>query len=505
MSSPPLLSTSALTKEYSTRVLDQVDFEVVPGEIHGLLGANGAGKSTLCRILAGLVPATSGTMQLQGQPFAPATKQAAEKAGVQIVQQELNLVPTLSVAENLFLNRLPQQFGIIQQQKLHRLARHALDRLDLREIDTHTKVASLGVGQQQMVEIAAALDRDCKLLILDEPTAALSATETSRLFQWLKQLKTAGVGMIYISHRLTEVLQITDRVTVLRDGKKVATTTTSELTSQRLVEQMSGSAAARNTKERISNRQDSLAMQVKGFTRLPSVKNISFAVHRGECLGISGLVGAGRTELLRCLFGADQAQSGELFLGDKKKPLRFQHPSQAVANGLVMVTEDRKQDGLLLSQSIRVNTTLTKLSGISHGNWFVDAAQENHAVQKLHDDLDIRSTGIEQAVGTLSGGNQQKVAVAKWLFRDGDVFLFDEPTRGIDMAARRRIYDLFIALTAQGKALVIVSSDVEELMEVCDRIAVMSAGKWVAEFERPEFSEEALTQAAFSGFTSAES
>ena len=246
-------------------------------------------------------------------------------------------------------------------------------------------------------------------------------------------------------------------------------------------------------------------MQVKGITRLPRVKNISFAVQRGECLGISGLVGAGRTELLRCLFGADQAQSGELFLGDTKMPLRFQHPSQAVANGLVMVTEDRKQDGLLLSQSIRVNTTLTKLSGISHGNWFVDASQENQAAQKLHSDLDIRSTGIEQAVGTLSGGNQQKVAVAKWLFRDGDVFLFDEPTRGIDMAARRRIYDLFVALTAQGKALVIVSSDVEELMEVCDRIAVMSAGKWVAEFERPEFSEEALTQAAFSGFTSAES
>lgn len=505
MSSPPLLSTSALTKEYSTRVLDQVDFDVVAGEIHGLLGANGAGKSTLCRILAGLVPATSGEMQLQGQPFTPLNKQAAEKAGVQIVQQELNLVPTLSVAENLFLSRMPQRFGIIQQQKLHELARRALDRLDLREIDTHASVASLGVGQQQMVEIAAALDRDCKLLILDEPTAALSATETSRLFQWLKQLKAAGVGMIYISHRLTEVLQITDRVTVLRDGKKVATTTTSELTSQRLVEQMSGTATTRKSNQHISHRQNSLAMQVKGFKRLPSVNNISFEVRRGECLGISGLVGAGRTELLRCLFGADEAHAGELFLGDSAKPFRFQHPSQAVAHGLVMVTEDRKQDGLLLSQSIRVNTTLTKLASVSRGSWFVDASQENHAAQQFHDDLDIRSTGIEQPVGTLSGGNQQKVAVAKWLFRDGSVFLFDEPTRGIDMAARRRIYDLFVALTAQGKTLVIVSSDVEELMEVCDRIAVMSAGKWVAEFERPEFSEEALTQAAFSGFTSANS
>ncbi len=499
MSNFSLLKTEALTKEYSTRVLDGVAFELYAGEIHGLLGANGAGKSTLCKIIAGLLLPTSGTMQLCGSDYIPSSKQAAENAGVQIVQQELNLIATLSVAENIFLNRLPSRFGIVQTKQLQERARKALDRFGLVDITTDALVSSLGVGQQQMLEIASALDRNCRLLILDEPTAALSATETRRLFTWLHELRQRGIGIIYISHRLSETAEITDRVTILRDGKHVATYATKDVTTHRMVELMSGKQHSPLVANRPSYRQERIALRVENLTRLPQVKNISFSVHRGERLGISGLVGSGRTELVRAIFGADLAESGFVFLGDDPSAYRFSHPSQAVKKGLVMVTEDRKQDGLLLSQPIRVNTTLANMQGVSRAGLLSPLA-ECTVAQQQRDSLDFRCTDIEQAVGTLSGGNQQKVAIAKWLYRDGEVFLFDEPTRGIDMAARQKIYQLLETLASQGKAIIIVSSDLEELMDMCDRIGVMSAGEWKAEFERCDFSEEKLTQAAFSSF-----
>ncbi len=501
-----LLNVTGLTKRYAVTVLDNCQLQVRAGEIHALLGANGAGKSTMCKIVAGLVAPTSGSMSIDGVPYAPADKQAAEAAGVQIVQQELNLVPTLSVAENLLLTRLPARAGVIRRNELHRRARRALDRFGLCDVDTASPVGSLGIGRQQMVEIATALDRDCKLLILDEPTAALSATETTTLFEWLRRLRKQDVGIIYISHRLEEVASLADRLTVLRDGKYVGTRQASELTTDEMVELMSGDTDAKCQRgqpeeDRCLRRglvtDQPVAMRVESISR-GFVRDVSFTVYRGERLGIAGLVGSGRTELLRAIFGAEVAESGHVYLGNNSSPRRFRHPSEAVSAGLAMVTEDRKQSGLLLSQSVRVNTTLNSMWISFSSAGVVRRRAEEQAVASMCQSLEIRCTSIEQSVGTLSGGNQQKVAVAKWLVRDADVFLFDEPTRGIDVATRRRIYRLFESLAASGKGIVIVSSDLEELLETCDRIAVISNGSLVKTFDRSNWSHDRIMQAAFS-------
>lgn len=494
-----LLAVRDLTKRYSVTVLDHVRLDVHAGEIHALLGANGAGKSTMCRIIAGLVKPTAGTMTLAGQPFQPAGKQAAEAAGVQIVQQELNLIPTLTVAENVMLGRMPQTLGVIRRRRLHDRARAALDRFALQSIGAEAVAGSLGVGRQQMVEIATALDRDCRLLILDEPTAALSAAESESLFGWLDKLRSQGVGIIYISHRLDEVARIADRVTVLRDGRVVCTRDIAGLSTEEMVAYMTGQESETASRSGyVSFATDSPMIRVEGLCRSTSVQDVSFQVHRGERFGIAGLVGAGRTELLRLIYGADRAEQGQVFLRGESHPRSFHHPSQAVAAGIAMVTEDRKENGLLLSQPVRVNTTLATMRAKFSAGGLIRSRAEHHEVTELCKQMETRCTSIEQMAGTLSGGNQQKVAVAKWLVREADVYLFDEPTRGIDVAARRRIYRLFDTLAEKGKALVIVSSDTEELLETCDRIAVMSAGRLVEVFSRAEASEERIMQAAFS-------
>ncbi|WP_417731971.1 sugar ABC transporter ATP-binding protein [Rosistilla oblonga] len=498
MSDPLLLSVRNLTKRYAVKVLDDVSIDFHAGEIHALLGANGAGKSTLCRIIAGLTRSTSGTMQIAGQAFAPENKRAAEAAGVQIVQQELNQIATLSVAENIMIGRLPARFGVVDRGELHRRARIALDRFGLQEIDTHAITGSLGVGRQQMIEIATALDRDCRVLILDEPTAALSAGESETLFTWLNKLRQQGVGIIYISHRLDEVARLSDRITVLRDGKFICTRQTADVDRDAMVDLMTGESTEHQAgDEYVSHQTDRVAMRVEGMSRGRWVRDVSFSVHRGERLGIAGLVGAGRTELLRLIFAADRADSGEVYLNDESTPRRFADPSDAVAAGLAMVTEDRKENGLLLSQSIRANTTLASMNRLFSAGGWIRGAAERQMADRMRESMETRCTSIEQTVGTLSGGNQQKVAVAKWLVRDADIFLFDEPTRGIDVAARRRIYRLFETLARDEKSLVIVSSDLEELMDTCDRIAVMSAGRMVASFVRGDWSTEQIMQAAF--------
>ncbi len=496
---PSLLTVRDLTKRYAVTVLDRAQLDVRAGEIHALIGSNGAGKSTMCRIIAGLTSPTAGTMSFAGTTHAPASKQAAEAAGIQIVQQELNLIPTLSVAENVMLGRMPQTLGVIRRHRLHAAARVALDRFGLREIDTRTTTGSLGVGHQQMLEIATALDRDCRLLILDEPTAALSAGETEVLFRWLENLRCQGVGILYISHRLDEIARMANRVTVLRDGKYVCTRETSELSTDDMVDLMTGESDHQNRfSEHQSFATENIALRVDGFSRAGVVQDVSFEVRHGERLGIAGLVGAGRTELLRMIFGADRADAGHVYLGGENRARRFHHPIQAVAAGLAMVTEDRKENGLLLSQSIRFNTSLATLRSRFSKLGLIRLRAEQRAVTDVCQLLETRCTGIEQSVATLSGGNQQKVAVAKWLMRDASILFFDEPTRGIDVAARRRIYRLFETLAADGKAVVIVSSDLEELFETCDRIAVMSAGRLIKTFARDEWSEDRIMQAAFS-------
>ncbi|MEQ8851559.1 sugar ABC transporter ATP-binding protein [Gimesia sp.] len=502
----PRFSAEGLSKDYVVRVLDCVSFELRAGEIHALVGANGAGKSTLCKIISGLVPPTEGQMLLNGVPYSPSDKRSAESLGIQIVQQELNLIPTLSVAENLLVGRYPQRWGVIDRRELQLRARAALDRFGLTDIATNQSAGSLGVGQQQMLEIAAALDRKCELLILDEPTAALSAGETERLFARLDELRAQGVGIIYISHRLDEIARIADRLTVLRDGKYVSTHAVSEFQPiERVVDLMTGETQAveHALQEHTNHSREQTLLRVEGMTGGP-VQEVSFSVQTGERYGIAGLVGAGRTELLRLIFGADRATRGDVFLRGESVPRRFGHPHEAVAAKLAMVTEDRKQNGLLLSQSIRVNTTLPSLDRLAGTAGVIDRQREATVVRTEWERLGIHARDMEQSVGTLSGGNQQKVAVAKWLLKDADVFLFDEPTRGIDVAARRKIHQLFDELARQGKALVIVSSDLEELVETCDRIGVMSAGRLVSEYKREEWSYDAIMQDCFAGYASQE-
>lgn len=496
-----LLTATGVTKRYgNVTVLNDVSLDVRRGEVHALLGANGAGKSTLCKVISGLIRSDASTMQLAGQPYAPGDKQAAESVGVQIVQQELNLIKTLSVAENIMLGVMPSTAGVIRREELHRRAAIALDRFGLADVDPDTIVGQLGVGRQQMVEIASALDRDCRLLILDEPTAALTAGETARLFDQIARLKANGVGIIYISHRLDEVTTISDRVTVLRDGKYVCTRDTESISTDEMVELMSGENTA-SFHSFVSYATSKPAIAIRGLSG-GIVNDVSFSVRIGERVGIAGLVGSGRTELLRLIFGADRATSGDVAIAAADVGLRFRHPREAVAHGLAMVTEDRKQNGLLLSQSIRVNTTLVALAKRFSLGGLLRQSGEHRATTDMVDSMETRCNDIEQLVGTLSGGNQQKVAVSKWLVRDADVYLFDEPTRGIDVPARRRIYRLFESLAQSGKAMVIVSSDLGELFETCDRILVMSAGRLVAEFGRDSWSTEEIMRASFSGYTS---
>lgn len=508
----PLLDINGLGKRFGTvPVLNDVNFDLRAGEIHALLGANGAGKSTLCRIIAGLLTATSGSMTLDGAAYRPHTKQAAESAGVQIVPQELNLIPTLTVAENLQLTRLPARCGVIQTRRLDSRARQALDRFGLSDIDPGAAAGTLGVGRQQLVEITAALDRDCRILILDEPTAALTAGETERLFDWLRRLRQEGTAIIYISHRLEEIGQLADRVTILRDGRVVCTQPSSALSTDALITLMSGESADVDCVRNFRSHATHDVLLAVDQLSCGIVRDVSFSVRRGERFGIAGLVGSGRTELLRAIFGADPAEAGTVRLRPTAtggtqtsaagRRMRFRHPAQAVRAGLAMVTEDRHQNGLLLTQPIRVNTTLSALAWRFSRGGLIRRRQEQQTVRELCESLEVRCNGIEQSAGTLSGGNQQRVAVAKWLVRQPDVILFDEPTRGIDVASRRRLYQLFDNLAARHTGIVIVSSDLDELLETCDRIGVMSAGRLVATFDRGEWSEDAIMQAAFSEYT----
>jgi ribose transport system ATP-binding protein len=496
---PPLLQVTGLFKSYNVPVLNEFSFDLQKGEVHALVGSNGAGKSTFARILCGLTPADKGEIQLDGKPYSPRSKREAEHAGVVMVMQELNVIGTLTVAENIFLNRLPRRAGFVRYSELNRLARLALARVGLAELDPATPAHRLGIGQQQLVEIAGALAQNCRLLILDEPTAALTDPEIERLFGNIRKLQAEGVGVIYISHRMDEIGVIADRTTVLRDGRRISTHPAKEVKAADLVRDMVGhdlperkSGGARGAGE--------VALRVRDLRAGESVQGVSFDLRRGEILGLAGLIGSGRTETLRAIFGADPKDGGEVFLGNSAGALQIREPGDAVRVGIGMVPEDRKLDALLLAQSVRVNTTLATLPRHSrHGGW-LDVGAETDTTSQLSRRLDVRSASVEQPVSELSGGNQQKVVISRWLARDCGVLLFDEPTRGIDVAAKDMIYQLLRELAAQGKAIVFVSSELAELMAVCDRILVMSAGRIVEEFLPGQWTQEAITHAAFSGY-----
>jgi ribose transport system ATP-binding protein len=499
------LRLNKISKSYgANRVVSDLDLEFHGGEILGLLGANGAGKSTVCRIIAGLETPSGGEMKVQERRYAPGAKADAESLGIQIVQQELNLIPTLTVAENLFLNRLPSLSGWIRRRELSRRASAALSRVGLDRLSPDALVSDLGVGTQQMVEIAAAFDRQCKLLILDEPTAALSLKETETLFERLAEFRSAGVGVVYISHRLEEIRRLTDRIAILRDGQLVAQHQTHECTTEQMIYLMAGDSRENDQPQPAEKSARCCILKVEGLSRQPLVQNVHFEVSSGEILGVAGLVGSGRTELLRAVFGADRVDEGAIYVAGRNSSRPFRSPRQAVAAGIAMVTEDRKSEGLLLGQSIRVNVAIGLMRKVAGRLGGIRRKEESRCVSELLGSTSVRFESLEQNVETLSGGNQQKVVMSKWLGRDAQLFLIDEPTRGIDISSRRKIYDVLRGLSNAGKAIVMVSSDMDELFEVCDRIMVMSAGTVAGMFTRDSWNREQVMDACFSGYVTSE-
>ncbi|MBP0589830.1 sugar ABC transporter ATP-binding protein [Paraburkholderia sp. LEh10] len=507
---PAVLSVTGIGKTYAEPVLAGVSLALHAGEALALTGENGAGKSTLSKIIGGLVDPTTGSMQLGGRPYAPASRTQAEALGVRMVMQELNLLPTLSVAENLFLNRLPRKgklsFGWIDGRKLREDAREAMAQVGLEAIDPDTLVGELGIGHQQMVEIARNLIGDCRVLILDEPTAMLTAREVELLFEQIDGLKARGVALVYISHRLEELARVAERVAVLRDGKLVHVDAMANLTSDQIVTLMVGREIGERIELGVRNIGATL-LKVDGMSRAPVVRDVSFEVKAGEIFGVSGLIGAGRTELMRLIYGADQKDGGTVSLaatpGATPTPVQIAAPADAVKHGIALITEDRKGEGLLLPQPIAANVSLGNIGSVArHG--IVDAKRENALARRQIDAMRIRTSGPAQPVGELSGGNQQKVVIGRWLARDCKVLLFDEPTRGIDVGAKFDIYGLMGALAREGRALVVVSSDLRELMLICDRIGVMSAGRMTGVFRRNEWTQDALLAAAFAGYRNRE-
>lgn len=494
----PLLSIRGVGKTYAQPVLAEIDLQLFGGEVLALTGENGAGKSTLSKIVGGLERPGAGGLELLGRPYAPASRREAEALGVRMVMQELNLLPTLSVAENLFLHDLPRRAGWIDRRRLRAAAREAMAQVGLEAIDPDTLVGDLGIGHQQMVEIARNLIGDCRLLILDEPTAMLTAREVDMLFEQVERLRERGVAIVYISHRLEELARISQRIAVLRDGRLVCVEPIERYDADQLVTLMVG----RELGERfdLGPRQiGAPLLRVERLSRRGKVHEVSFEVRAGEIFGISGLIGSGRTELLRLIYGADRADGGQVLLGDPPQRLSLRSPADSVRQGVALITEDRKGEGLLLDQSISANLALGNLPALArHG--VIDRRREEALARRQVEALRVRCADTAQAVGELSGGNQQKVVIGRWLERDCQVLLFDEPTRGIDVGAKFDIYALLAELTRRGKALVVVSSDLRELMLICDRIGVLSAGRMVDTFERDAWTQDALLAAAFAGY-----
>lgn len=478
----PLLSIRGVGKTYAQPVLAEIDLQLFGGEVLALTGENGAGKSTLSKIVGGLERPGAGSLELLGRPYAPASRREAEALGVRMVMQELNLLPTLSVAENLFLHDLPRRAGWIDRRRLRAAAREAMAQVGLEAIDPDTLVGDLGIGHQQMVEIARNLIGDCRLLILDEPTAMLTAREVDMLFEQVERLRERGVAIVYISHRLEELARISQRIAVLRDGRLVCVEPIERYDADQLVTLMVG----RELGERfdLGPRQTGAPLlRVERLSRRGKVHEVSFEVRAGEIFGISGLIGSGRTELLRFDL---RRRPRRRWAGPARRSAAAPEPAFAGrlgAPGVALITEDRKGEGLLLDQSISANLALGNLPALArHG--VIDRRREEALARRQVEALRVRCADTAQAVGELSGGNQQKVVIGRWLERDCQVLLFDEPTRGIDVGAKFDIYALLAELTRRGKALVVVSSDLRELMLICDRIGVLSAGRMVDTFER---------------------
>ena len=475
--SPPLLVMEGIEKSFpGVKALDGVSLQLHAGEVLALVGENGAGKSTLIKVLSGAHRPDAGRLLLEGEPLVVACPADAQRAGIAVIYQEFNLVPTLTARENIFLGQERTVAGFLRRRRERRAALELFSRMGV-EIDPEAVCRSLTVAQQQVVEIAKALSLRARILVMDEPTATLSSDEVERLFAIIRDLKRQGIGVIYISHRLDEVFEVADRVMVLRDGQHIATRPVGEVTRDALIEMMVGRKLENEfPKERAEIGPPRLV--VRDLARGRWVRGVSFCVRRGEVLALTGLVGSGRTETARLIFGADRPESGSVELDGR--PLRIRGPRDAIRNGICLLTEDRKAHGLVLAHSVRENFALPNLPHLSRLG-FVAGRREREALGRLAQSLRIRMTSPEQRVGTLSGGNQQKVVLAKWLEANSEVIIFDEPTRGIDVGAKYEIYLLMNRLAAQGKAILMISSELPEVLGMADRILVMHDGRITGE------------------------
>lgn len=488
-----IVSMSKISKSFpGVRALDEVNFELRSGEVMALLGENGAGKSTLMKILSGVYTRDSGRMEIFGKEYGDLTPKQAQQAGVAIIHQELNMCRHLSVTENMFLGREKRGTIALKNGEMEAEAKRILDDLKI-DIDPKQTVGELPVSKQQMVEIAKALSINAKILIMDEPTSSLTAKEIEDLFRIIKKLKSEGCGIVYISHRLEELAHIVDRVTIMRDGQYITSGNFCDMTMSQIIANMVG----REIKEqfpRIECKKGKKVFEVKNLNAGKMVRDINFSVYEGEIVGFAGLMGAGRTETTRAIFGVDEKESGEIYVDGRQ--VKINCPMDAIRSGVVLAPEDRKKDGLCTKLSIRQNLALPNLDWICSRIGIINGKKEEALCEKAVKDLRIKTPNVEIDSGNLSGGNQQKVVVGKWLARDSRVVIFDEPTRGIDVGAKVEIYHLMNELKKQGIAVVFVSSEMPEVMGIADRIIVMCDGRITGEVMAKETTQnEILTLA----------
>ncbi|MGL4415783.1 sugar ABC transporter ATP-binding protein [Roseinatronobacter monicus] len=496
----PALRLQGIVKTFpGVRALDGVDFEVMPGEVHALLGENGAGKSTLMKVLAGMYQPNEGQIIIAGQPVRMTTPIEAKAQGVVLIHQELSLVPEMSAAENIYLGELPRKgLGWVDWRTLYKNSNAILERLNC-NFRGEATVVNLSIANQQMVEIARALTVDARVVVFDEPTASLTDAEKVVLFDIIKDLKARNVGIVYISHRMDEIFTLSDRITVLRDGSYRGTLTTAETNEDEVTRLMIGRSLDLS-RDTAPPKLGATVLDVRDLSCAPLFEGISFSVRAGEVVGFYGLVGAGRTEIAETLFGLRTAERGEILVDGV--PVQIGSPQDAISLGISLVPENRKEQGLVLSMNCRDNMTLPQVQKLTSGP-FVSSGAENEIFDKYRDKLEIKTPSWRQVVGVLSGGNQQKIVIGKWLSMKPRVLIVDEPTRGIDVGSKAEIHTLLRELAAQGYAVIVISSEMPEVLRVSDRIVAMYSGRIMREFTADEVTEDSLVQ-AISGIKTAD-
>ena len=489
-----ILTMEGIDKSFpGVHALDHVDLEVCRGEVHALMGENGAGKSTLMKVLTGIYSKDAGTITYEGREVEFHNPREAQEAGIVIVHQELNMMNHLTVAQNIFIGREFMKGFIIDDARMNVEAKKLFDQLGI-DINPAEKMGNLTVGKQQMCEIAKAISHEAKVIIFDEPSAALTESEIEELFKIIRDLREKQLGIVYISHRMDEIKVITDRVTVMRDGTYVGTLITKDCTKDDIINMMVGRVIYEEPKTHSMVAPDApVVLKVDHLNAGKLVKDISFELRKGEILGFSGLMGAGRTETARAIFGADPKESGDIFINGEK--VEINSPQDAVKHGIGYLSEDRKRYGVVVGKTLAENSTLASLEEFVKGH-LINRSKEREATQKYVDRLQTKTPSIDQLVINLSGGNQQKVVIAKWLVRNCDILIFDEPTRGIDVGAKNEIYHLMSELAAEGKSIIMISSEMPEVLRMSDRIIVMCEGRKTAEIDIAEATQEKIMHAA---------